>query len=223
MTEQPRRYSYEEIERHCERSIYGDFELTDAIRPHLEDLSDEQCVVHPAEGYILIEYQNVALLKGAVTRPKLFDVFRSCVELLGEDELIVTLKSSHDDDDEHHECQRDSIDLPVLNSKLLDHENVLLNDGGVGICVAKPGEHDVIFDEHKLLYVLGDPLSQFEQVFQEYGVRRNDEMKFITNGPHIHVSANELQNEFNQMVTDLVGIDSSNWNEDGEDFWNLAP
>src|SRR5262245_3619169 len=73
---------------------YGDFLLTDAVRPSL----DLQVV--PREGFRIETYRDdqadleVPVLAAAVSREKLFDVFLALLEPLGE-VVDVVLETSH--------------------------------------------------------------------------------------------------------------------------------
>ena len=45
---------------------------------------------------------------------------------------------------------------------------------------------EVQFDEHKLLVVYARDLKPFEQIFNDNGVCRDDSVKLITEGEHLH-------------------------------------
>src|SRR5262249_34869779 len=114
---------------HLERDRYGDFWLTDAIRPAL----DRRVV--PTEGYRVETYRDrqagfqVPVLVAAVSRERLFDVFLDLLDPLGE-VVDVVLETSHDTDGtSHQDLFREHIDLAVLKSHCCDFEEVLLHDG----------------------------------------------------------------------------------------------
>src|SRR5206468_3106435 len=89
--------SEQELEAHLGVARYGEFELTDAVRPsyNLE--------VVPSAGYRHDTYRDeenraeVPVLMAAVTRPSLMDSFMSLIEVLG-DEVDVVLETSHGND-----------------------------------------------------------------------------------------------------------------------------
>jgi hypothetical protein len=92
----------------------------------------------------------------------------------------------------------------VLQSTLLDFENVLLNDGCAGITVLDRKEQiELRFDEHKLLIfynwrILGAKL--FE-VLKRYGIQKCPDIKFITDfNEHMHSTSNALKEEFEQLA-----------------------
>ena len=123
------------LAEHLRVDRYGDFLLTDAIRPSV----DLQVV--PCQGFRVDTYQDedagleVPVLAAAVSREGLFDLLLELLDPLGE-VVDVVLETSHDSEDSnHHDLHREDIDLPVLKSYLCDYEDLLLNDGCTGIAV----------------------------------------------------------------------------------------
>jgi hypothetical protein len=173
--------SEEELEAHLGVSRYGDYFLTDAIRPSY----DLQVV--PSQGYRHDSYHDeqnrsdVPVLMAAVSGEKLFDVFLDLLDPLGFT-VDAVLETSHNrDNNTHNDLYREHIDLPVLKSILYEYDDMLTNDGCTGLAVLNPGiPQEVQFDEHKLLIVYGDNLGEFEEILHQHGIRCNDQMKFIT-------------------------------------------
>jgi hypothetical protein len=199
--------SEEELEAHLGVQRYGRFTLTDAIRPSY-DLK-----VVPRQGYrhdYYVDEENktkVPVLMAAASRENLFDIFLELIEPLGT-EVDVVLETSHNRESAGHtDLYREHIDLPVFKSMLWDYEDLLMNDGCTGIAVLNPSiPQEVQFDEHKLLIVYGKPLDSYETVFQRFGIRRDDRMKFITEAEHVHSSSDEFSDRFDQLKFRL-GID----------------
>ena len=87
----------DKLAAHLLKDQYGDFRLTDAIRPAL----DLQVV--PREGFRMEVYRDevvglrVPVLAAAVSREQLFDLFLALLEPLGE-VVDVVLETSHDSD-----------------------------------------------------------------------------------------------------------------------------
>ena len=166
---------------------YGSFRLTDAIRPSLA------VPVVPKEGYRLDTYRDAAtgiqvpVLAASASRERLFDLFWDLLGPFG-DLVDVVLETSHDSDSEgHRDLYREQIDLPVLKSYLCDYENLLLHDGCTGIAViAGDPPMEVQFDEHKLLIVYARDLRPFVEIVERHGLKRDDHMKLITEGEHLH-------------------------------------
>lgn len=179
---------------------YGDFLLTDAVRPA------PHVPVTPRQGYRLGVFRDprtrvrVPVLAAAVSREKLFDVFLALLEPLGPT-VDVVLETSHDRaDGRHTDLLREAIDRPVLESHLCEFEELLLNDGCTGVAViAAGGGKEVQFDEHKLLVVYADDLEAFEAVFLQAGIDRDDGLKLITEGEHLHSTEPAYAEQFDQL------------------------
>jgi hypothetical protein len=191
---------------HLRVDRYGDFRLTDAIRPALS------LPVVPRAGYRRDVYRDddaglqVPVLAAAVSRERLFDLFLELLEPLGPT-VDVVLETSHaSDGGAHRDLFREHIDLPVLTSHFCDFEGLLLNDGCTGVAViSTAAPMEVQFDEHKLLVVYARDLVPFEETLRCYGIRRDDDLKLITEGEHLHSSDPHFAEQFEQLCC-RVGI-----------------
>jgi hypothetical protein len=189
-----------QLANHLQVDRYGDFWLTDAVRPSIE------LQVVPREGYRIETYRDpkagieVPVLAAAVSRERLFDVFLELLDPLGE-VVDVVLETSHDTDgNSHRDLFREDIDLPVLKSHLCDSEELLLHDGCAGVAVvSKAAPMEVQFDEHKLLVIYGRNLRPFEHILRNAGIRRTDRMKLITEGEHLHSTDPRFLPAFEQL------------------------
>jgi hypothetical protein len=185
---------------HLQVDRYGDFLLTQAIRPALE------LPVVPRQGFRVETYSDpkagleVPVLAAAVSREILFDLLLELLEPLGE-VVDVVLETSHDSAGAgHKDLYREHIDLPVLKSHFCDYEDLLLNDGCTGVAViAANGPMEVQFDEHKLLVVYARDLGPFEQILRQWGVKRDDGLKLITEGEHLHSTDPGHADAFEQL------------------------
>jgi hypothetical protein len=198
--------SDEQLEAHLNISRYGNFVLTDAVRPSY----DLQVV--PSSGFRHDVYQDadtgikIPVLMGAASKEMVLDLFLDLLDPLGN-EVDMVLETSHERNNGHLDQYRETIDLPVLKSILYDYEELLLNDGCLGIAVLNPRiPFEVQFDEHKLLIVYGKNLSQFEEIFRGYSIERNEDIRFITEAEHVHSSSEEYFEQFQQLRYRL-GID----------------
>ncbi|MDB5384420.1 MAG: hypothetical protein JWM11_66 [Planctomycetaceae bacterium] len=199
--------SEDQLEAHLQVSRYGDFTLTDAIRPSF-DLQ-----VMPQAGYRHDAYRDgetgvrIPVLMVSASKEQLFDLFLDLLDPLGT-EVDVVLETSHDTSRKgHQDLYREHIDLPVLKSSLYDFEDMLLDDGCTGIAVLNPNiPLEVQFDEHKLLIMYGQDLSEFEAILEQAGIERMEDMKFITEAEHVHSSSDEFQRQFEQLQYRL-GLD----------------
>ena len=197
----------EELEAHLSIARYGDFLLSNAVRPSY----DLQVV--PRQGYRHDVYRDdessssVPVLMGAASKEQLFETFLDLLDPLGH-EVDVVLETSHNRENRGHvDLYREHIDLPVLKSILYDYEDLLVNDGCTGIAVLNPGiPQEVQFDEHKLLIVYGSSLDEYENVFRSCRVPCDDRMKFITEAEHVHSSNESYFSQFEELKMRL-GID----------------
>jgi hypothetical protein len=201
------RVTEEQLEAHLRIVKYGEFLLTDAIRPSY-DLQ-----VTPVQGYRHESYQDnetgsrVPVLMAAVSRELLFEVFMDMLDPFGNVADVV-LETSHDRGQNGHEdLYREHIDMPVLKSILWDFEELLTHDGCTGIAVMNPSvPREIQFDEHKLLIVYGNDLTRFEAVLGLHDVPCMEDMQFITEAEHIHSSCDRYMQQFGKLCVAL-GMD----------------
>jgi hypothetical protein len=205
---------------HLHVDRYGDFWLTDAIRP-AQDLP-----VVPRQGYRIDVYRDeqagfsVPVLAASISREQLFEVFLDLLDPLGE-VVDVVLETSHNSTGSQHlDLFREAMDLPVLKSHCCDYEDLLMHDGCTGIAVmSTEGPMEVQFDEHKLLVVYAPNLAFYENVMKAHGIRRNDKLKLITEGEHLHSTDQTYRDQFEQLCYRLgVGksferVGSGDWSE----------
>jgi hypothetical protein len=205
---------------HLQVDRYGDFWLTDAIRPA------QSLPLVPRQAYRIDTYRDdqanfsVPVLAAAISREKLFDVFLDLLDPLGE-VVDVVLETSHDTNgSQHKDLFREAMDLPVLKSSCYDYEELLMHDGCTGIAVmSTEGPMEVQFDEHKLLVVYAANLKPFERVMKEHGIHHNDKVKLITEGEHLHSTDESYRDQFEQLCYRLgVGksferVESGDWSE----------
>jgi hypothetical protein len=196
-----------ELEAHLGVARYGDFELSDAVRPsyNLE--------VVPSAGFRHDVYHdeenraNVPVLMASVTRARLMESFMMLIEQLG-DVVDVVLETSHGNQAHGHtDLYREHIEMPILQSTLWDFEELLLNDGCTGIAVLNPRiPQEVQLDEHKLLIVYGKDLKAYERVLHAGRVPCREDMRFITEAEHVHSTCERFIEEFDQLKMRL-GMD----------------
>ncbi len=190
---------------HLSVARYGDFVLTEAIRParHLP--------VVPREGFRLDTHRDddlgieVPFMAASVSREKLFDVFLALMRPLPS-VVDAVMETSHAGPG-HIDLVREEIEKPILLSYLCDDEELLTDDGCTGVAVIAPdGPIEVQFDEHKLLVVYAPDLEPFEAILRQAGVPRVDDLRLITEGEHMHSTLPEYADRFARLCG-LLGID----------------
>ena len=182
---------------HLNRTKYGTFTLTEAVRP------GPMVPIRPRQGYRTTVYRDrkaglrLPMLSAAVSAENLFELFLELLPPLGE-VVNVVLESSHGRDaDDHVDFRRTDIDLPVLTSHLYEFEELLMNDGCTGVAVlstSKPME--VQFDEHKLLHIYAPSLKPFRRVLRSFGVRKRLNLPLLSEGEHLHHTTDEHEEQF---------------------------
>ena len=196
-----------ELEAHLQISRYGDFTLSDAVRPSY-DLE-----VVPSAGFRHEIYRDaearteVPVVMAAASREDLIDTFMQLIRPLGP-VVDVVLETSHGHHTGGHtDLYRESIDMPILESTLWDFENLLTNDGCTGVAVLNPRTpQEVQLDEHKLLIVYGAELGEFERILMQNGLPCREKMRFITEAEHIHSTTEQFVEEFEELKMRL-GMD----------------
>ena len=206
--------SEEELEAHLGVSRYGNFELTDAVRPSygLE--------VVPRSGFRHDVYRDeesrsdVPVLMATATKPRLIETFMELLEPLGP-VVDVVLETSHGHSGGGHtDLYREHIDMPILQSILWDFEELLTNDGCTGVAVLNPRlPQEVQLDEHKLLIVYGNELAAYENILIDHHIDCDENIRFITEAEHVHSTTDRFIDEFEELKMRL-GIDM---NADGEE------
>ena len=201
------RLSEEELEAHLGIVKYGDFVLTEAVRPSY----DLQVV--PTQGFRHDTYRDqetgatVPVIMATASAGRLFELFLDLLEPLGCEADVVLETSHHATRRGHTDLYRENIDLPVLKSILCEYEEMLLDDGCTGIAVLNPAiPLEVQLDEHKMIIVYGENLKPFEAIFREHGVMLKEQMKFITEAEHVHSSSEQFYGQFQELQTRL-GMD----------------
>jgi hypothetical protein len=201
------RLGEEELEAHLGVARYGNFLLTDAVRPSY----DLQVV--PTQGYRHDSYHDqqnhttVPVLMAAVSKEQLFETFMDLLDPLGS-VVDVVLETSHSrESNGHTDLYREHIDMPVLKSVLWEYEDLLCNDGCLGLAVLNPhAPQEIQFDEHKLLIIYGEELTEFEDVFRQHRIACDDQLKFITEAEHVHSSSDRYAQQFDELKMRL-GMD----------------
>lgn len=188
------------FEAHLAQKTYGPFTLTEAVRPGWH------AGVVPREGYRFDTYADpetnarLPAIIAAISKERLFEAFIELLAPLGET-CEVVLESSHEArGNSRQEYVRESVERLVLESLLWDFEDLLTNDGCSGIAIMHPRmPMEVQLDEHKLLIVYAPSRAPFAERLEACGVGRNDELRVISQGEHLHTSHSRYTREFNRL------------------------
>ena len=130
----------------------------------------------------------------------LFDTFLELLSPLG-DSCDVVLESSHECTHGHVDHTREGVERLVLESVLWEYEDLLLNDGCTGIAVLHPElSLEVQLDEHKLLVVYAAARLPFERILKGRGLARDDRMRFVSQGEHLHTSHARYARQFAELA-----------------------
>ncbi len=202
-SEKLRRFDRERLEAHLAVGRYGSFRLTDAIRPSFD------LAIVPEEGWRFDRYVDsesgagVPVAIAAVSREKLFDVFLALLDEIGAT-VDVVVESSHRQNGTRDSSTREGVDAPVLQSVFCEYEDVLLNDGCLGIAVLDAEQPlEIQFDEHKLITVYGDDLSAAVATFRKFNVPGKPTLRFLNEAEHIHASRQSYWRAFDALKLDL--------------------
>ena len=208
-----------ELESHLATITYGNFTLTDAIRPSLD------LTIIPEQGYKhdsltlktggTAQYRRggrhwcMPILIASISLERLFETFLEMLNPLGNTVNIVLETSHHYSGAFRTGLHREHIDLPVLKSFLYDHDDLLLNDGCTGISISAPKTHAVVkFDEHKLILVYAKLLLPFEKILRRHSVPQNESMPLLMDAEHVHITRDEYFQQFRTLQMSL-GMDES--------------
>jgi hypothetical protein len=189
---------------HMARRRYGDFTLTDAIRPGW------RLDVVPRAGYRHDAWSDphgatrLPALVAAVSAEELFETFLELLAPLG-DTCDVVLDSSHEGAAGTVSRSREGVERLVLESLLWEFEDLLLDDGCTGIAVMHPeASLEVQLDEHKLLVVYAPSRLPFERILRARGLGRDDRLRVISQGEHVHSSHVRFARRFEELASRLA-------------------
>ena len=174
------RLSEEELEAHLGVARYGNFKLTEAIRPSYDLQVVPDAGLSPRRLPRRAVADQRARADGAPSRPSgCSRPSWTCSTRWAGWSTWCWRRAIPATPTGHADLYREHIDSPVLKSILWEYEDLLVNDGCTGIAVLNPGQPlEVQFDEHKLLIVYGNQLGDFEDDLPRAGhpLRREAEV-----------------------------------------------
>lgn len=188
---------------HLERNKYGNFVLTDAIRP------SPNLEVVPRQGYTQSvwreEHFQIPVIGVSASAEVLFPLWRDLLDLMPK-EIDVVLESSHEmKSDNHTSYWRCRIEKSIFESIVLDYEDLLLNDGCTGVTVLSARKSvEIQFEEHKLLLLHGFTKNdRLFPIFREHNVPYISNLRFITEVQHFHSTDDNHMQRFDQLKYEL--------------------
>lgn len=146
------------------------------------------------------------VLTVAISEDRLIELYLTLIEALGEN-VSAILESSHDLAETGMDgsivpvtCERDGIDLPILQSLICEYETLLLEDGCTGIATLSEDRcTEVHLDEHKLIYIYGQELMTFQRILDDFDLARNEHLALISEIEHIHFTNEGWFAQFQEM------------------------
>lgn len=177
----------DQFEASCRDSRYGNFILTDAIRP-LSILPMSGYKFSFAIGTEADPEELVPLMSAAVSAEKVFRVFMECLDL---SEDIVSLNVRFCDmNDVTHSYLREDMLLSELKPMLSYFKKMITHDGFVTLAVVSDDIYAVSIDDHKIIRIYGETIfEQFEDVMNRNDIYENQSLQFVDDGEHLHFSA----------------------------------
>lgn len=195
-----------EVESHLAVARYGDFRLTNAVRPAMG------LPIVPEQGFRRDRYLDlkrrlaIPVLICSISAERLFDTLLDLLNPLGEVVDVVLETSHHQTQGMHRDFLRRGIDLPILKSILCDYEEILLHDGCVGLAVIhQTAPIEIQLDEHKIITIYAHELEPFERILRQHNVRHKSQMRTLPEAEHIHSSHDLFEPQFVGLKTSLGG------------------
>lgn len=138
----------------------------------------------------------------AASREKLFPLFLDLTKPVGKI-VDIALDSTHSGGKHAITSRAEDCERTIVTSWLYDFEDALVNDGDAGIAVYQcKNRREVFLDEHKILIMYApsyNDLRPFANILDRAGIREHPDMKFISEGYHVHYSCNEFRDRFQDL------------------------
>ena len=194
------------METNLNARTYGSFHLTKAVKPAFD------LPVVPRQGFRHTVYRGednngmIPVLRASISADRLWDTFMELLDPLG-DMVDIVLETSHRySGGGRSDLYREKIDLSILKSFLYDFEDILLNDGALGIGVINTNiPVEILFDDHKILNIYAEDASAFERILRRNGIHRDESLRFLNEAEHIHLTNDGFIRQF-QRLKNTLGI-----------------
>lgn len=202
-----RKITNEMIQEAMNNRSFGDFTLSPAV----VFFKDGDMI--PSEGYkvekrVMPGGHVQSRMVVSASAEKVLDVFDEFVSLLGENCSVVVedFRAENGDHVDHFAYYKDTF---VVRSILLDFEDLLTNDGFVGLAVwSEAAQAEVQLNRHKIIQIFAKDTSRFEQVLAEFDIEENPELRFFFEHFYLLVST-EAGDSAVEALKDRLCIDHS--------------
>lgn len=192
----------EEVKTHLRIANYNGFRLPDAVRPAYDLQIIPRCGFRYNSFYDAEHHRFIPCITSAISEHDIFWLFYDMIELLGP-AVDVILEISHHQSrmSEHLSFYREKIDVAVLKSIFIDYQDLLVADGCLSISLVNPDKVcEIQLDEHKLIMVYGEEVSNFLPTLKSHGVLFTPDMLFISEGEHVHCTRESYLEKIEQLM-----------------------
>lgn len=196
----------EKIKEAMTNKTFGSFTLTPAV------IFFKDGDLIPREGYKVnklklpngsTHYQMIV----SASAEKILDVFDDFLSLLG-DTCGIVLEDFRNHDYDHIDYYAYNKDTVIIRSTLLDFEELLLNDGLLGVAIySESSRTEIQLTKHKIIQVFASELGYFRRILSRYSIREDSELKFLFEDFYLLVSC-ETGDQAMEALKDRLCIDN---------------
>ena len=169
--------------------------------------------VIPSEGYkietrVMADGRTQSRMLVSASAEKVLDIFDEFIALLG-DTCSIVLEDFRTDKGDHIDHFAYYKDTFVVRSILLDFDELLLNDGFIGLAIwSDAAQAEVQLTMHKVIQIYARDTFPFQQVLAGYGIKEDPELRFFFEDFYMLVST-EAGDFAVEALKDRLCIDHS--------------
>ncbi len=188
-----------------QKSQWGEIELPSGIRP-----LDQDAVFDRGFEGVVFQFTNRKIpgLIVSETSPKLFELFMDALQLLGEatetmvDVWFMLARSPHDNQFKASDCE-----LVVAESKLYGLEDLLLNNGKVGVgVVSRRRCIELALHKDKVIHIYTPRAKNFRRAvkfLKSRGLKKREDLRFISQQSLVRFIHEESMDQFHAACRDF--------------------
>jgi len=194
-----------DIRKALSNKSFGTFTLTQAVA-----ICPDSGLT-PREGYKRFREETndgftYNFLAVSVSAERLFDVFDELVSCMAN-ACGVALEDHRAEQVDHVDYIAHQKDTVVVRSILRDFEDMVLDDGFLGVAVFSESDLvEVQISDHKLIYIMADDLNPFQEILFKHGIREDQDLAFIFDVPHFHIAEEDGEAKL-EALKDRLCID----------------